>query len=119
MKKLLVGLLLAGFGSQALATAEVLEGKTDMNAKCSLRIDLDKDLVSFAGDAVAFGFFVSAQEFNTAIKKGDKLVTFVGNDGPVKARLSLILSEKGTIESANYSQRTFIRSQRVKCNELK
>jgi hypothetical protein len=119
MKKLVLGALVLISASQSFAAAEVLEGKTALNAKCSVRIDLDKELVSFAGDAVAFGFFVKPNTISEAVKKGDKLLTIVGNDGPVKARLTLELSSNGTIESASYSQRTFIRSQRVKCTELK
>jgi enhancing lycopene biosynthesis protein 2 len=119
MKKLLLSVLVLASAHQSLAAAEVLEGKTAEGAKCSVRMDLEKDLVSFAGDGVAFGFFVTSTAMNDALKKGGKMVTITGDDGPVKARVTLNFSETGALESANFSQKTFIKSKRVKCSDLK
>lgn len=103
--------------STALAV-EILEGKTASNGKCSIRVELQKDLIGFAGDGVAFGFLVPSDVIGEALKKGQRMVTVTGSDGPVSARLTLNFSENGKIESANYSQRTFVLSKRVKCSEL-
>ncbi|KYG63918.1 hypothetical protein AZI86_13975 [Bdellovibrio bacteriovorus] len=103
--------------STALAV-EILEGKTGSNGKCSIRMELDQDLISFAGDGVAYGFLVDAKSFSESVKKGQRLITVTGSDGPVSARLTLNFSDKGVLESANYSQRTFVLSKRIKCTEL-
>lgn len=112
----LIAVLLAS--SSALA-AEILEGKTATNGKCSIRVELAQDLIGFAGDGVAFGFLVKSNVIVEALKKGQNMVTITGGDGPVSARLSLNFSDSGTIESASYSQKTFLRSKRVKCADLK
>jgi hypothetical protein len=118
MRFFIMSLVLVIF-SQAHATPEVLQGKTASNGKCAVRVDLEKDLVSFTGDNVSFGFFVTKKAMDEALKKGQKYLIITGEDGPVRARMTLDFSETGAIESAQYSQKTFIRSQRVKCSDLK
>ena len=109
--------LVLGVSSTAFAV-EILEGKTASNGKCSIRMELDKDLIGFAGDGVAFGFLVKENVISDALKKGQRMVTVTGSDGAVSARLTLNFSETGTVESANFSQRTFLLSKRVKCTDL-
>lgn len=118
MKTQILSVLLVAMTFSAALAGEVLEGKSALNAKCSVRMELDKDLIAFAGDGVAFGFMVEAKTIEDALKKGQKLVTVTGVDGPISARLSLNFSDKGILESANYSQKTFRLSKRVKCTEL-
>ena len=119
MKKfVLTALTLVLAASSTALAVEILEGKTASNGKCSIRMELDKDLIGFAGDGVAFGFLVNSSSINESLKKGQRMITVTGGDGAVSARLTMNFSEAGTLESANYSQRTFLLSKRVKCTDL-
>lgn len=105
--------------SSSAFAVEILEGKTASNGKCSIRMELDNDLIGFAGDGVAYGFLVDSKSIAESLKKGQRMITVTGSDGPVSARLTMNFSDKGEMESANYSQRTFLLSKRVKCTDLK
>lgn len=116
MKSLFLSVLMTVIA--ASAQAAVHEGKASSGARCSVRMELDKDLIGFAGEGVAFGFMVSQETISEALKKGQRSVTVTGNDGPIKARLALNFSDAGVLESAAFSQKSFRSTKKVKCGDL-
>lgn len=117
MKSLFLSVLtLSLLASQAQAV--IHKGTAESGRLCSVRMELDKELINFAGDGVAFGFLVEQKTITEALKKGQKSVTVTGHDGPIRASLALNFSSEGNLESASFSQKSFRANKKVKCGDM-